>query len=71
MTTLTIVDPEIERRLEALGVETDAQKTEFLGQVLMKMLDDLEDVRAAEEELSNPGPRYSLAEVEREFDQDG
>ena len=70
MMTLTI-DSEIEQRLEALGAETEAKKTELLKRALLEALEDLEDLRMAEAELSNPGPRYSLDEVEREFGLDG
>ena len=61
------IDSDIDKRLEALGATTDQSKAALLRKAVLEALEDLEDVRAAEEILSRPGKRYSLEEVEREF----
>jgi len=66
MLTMTI-DADIEERLEALGARTAESKSALLRNVLLPALEDLEDVRMAEEFLANPGKRYTLEEVEREL----
>jgi len=66
MLTMTI-EPEIEKRLEDLGAETDVKKTALLKQALLAALEDLEDVQMAERVLAEPGRRYTLEEVEQEL----
>jgi predicted DNA-binding protein len=61
------VDRDIEERLETLGARTESSKTALIRKVVVEMLEELEDVRMAEEVLANPGRRYTLEEVEREF----
>ena len=61
------VDPEIERRLEALGAETEASKAALLRQAVLEGLEDLEDWRLVQERLSHQEAEYSLDEIEREF----
>ncbi len=65
------VDRDIEARLETLGATTESSKTDLLRKVVLEMLEELEDVRMAEDVLANPGRRYTLEEVEREFGLDG
>ncbi len=65
------VDRDIEERLETLGAKTESSKTSLLRKAVIEVLQELEDVRMAEEVLANPGRRYSLEEVEREFGLDG
>ena len=62
-----IIEPEIETRLEVLGATTEESKLALLRKTLLSALEDLEDLRMAEEVLANPGKRYSLEEVEREL----
>ncbi len=65
------VDPEIEDRLEKLGAESEAVKMSLLRKAVLEKLEELEDVRMAEEVLARPGRRYSLETVERELGLDG
>jgi predicted DNA-binding protein len=65
------VDHDIEDRLESLGAKTESSKTALLRKVVVEMLEELEDVRMAEDVLASPGRRYTLEEVEREFGLDG
>lgn len=65
------VDHDIEARLESLGAKTESSKTALLRKMVVEMLEELEDVRMAEDVLANPGRRYTLDEVEREFGLDG
>ncbi len=65
------VDRDIEERLETLGAKTESSKTSLLRKAVIEVLEELEDIRMAEDVLANPGRRYSLAEVEREFGLDG
>lgn len=66
MLTMTI-DPEIEKRLEDLGAESDGKKAALVKQALLAALEDLEDVRMAERVLAEPGERFTLEEVEQEL----
>ena len=61
------IDQETERRLEALGARTEAAKADLLRQAIANALEDLEDVRLAEERLARPEQRYTLEEVERDL----
>jgi hypothetical protein len=65
------VDRDIEERLESLGAKTESGKTALLRKVVVEMLEELEDIRMAENVMANPGRRYTLEEVEREFGLDG
>jgi predicted DNA-binding protein len=62
-----IIDPDIERRLEALGANTEASKAALLRQAVLEGLEDLEDLQLVEERLSRPEKEYSLEEVERDL----
>ena len=59
------IDPDIEKRLEALGTKTAISKTDFVRQAMLDALEDLEDAVVAEERLMNPGKEYSMEEAER------
>ncbi len=61
------VDRDIEERLESLGAKTESGKTALLRKVVVEMLEELEDIRMAENVMANPGRRYTLEEVEQEF----
>jgi predicted DNA-binding protein len=61
------IDADIERRLEALGADSEASKAALLRKAVLEGLEDLEDLRLVEERLSRPEREYSLEEVEREF----
>ena len=63
MSTVVPLTPDIIRRLEALGVTDDSERRELILRAIEEALQDLEDVRAAEEVLSNPGKTYSLGEM--------
>ena len=62
--------PEIEKRLEALAKKTGRSKSFYAREAIIDLLDDLEDVYLAERRLALGGERVSLAEVEREFEDD-
>ena len=61
------IDPETEKRLEALGARTHSAKATLLQRAISNALEDLEDIRLAEERLADPAKRYSLEEVERDL----
>jgi len=66
------IDPEIDRRLEALGATTDKSKVELVRTRLLEALDeDLADVQLAIARLENPGRRWSQDELEQELGLDG
>jgi RHH-type rel operon transcriptional repressor/antitoxin RelB len=66
------IDPEINRRLEALGATTDKSKAELVRARLLEALDeDLADVQLAVARLENPGRRWSQDELEQELGLDG
>jgi RHH-type rel operon transcriptional repressor/antitoxin RelB len=66
------IDPEINRRLEALGATTDKSKVELARTRLLEALDeDLADVRLAIARMENPGRRWSQDELEQELGLDG
>lgn len=60
-----ILDSELEKRLEALEITTDDAKAAFVREALLEALEDMEDVRLAEECLARPEKEYSLDEAER------
>jgi len=66
------IDPEINRRLEALGATTDKSKAELVRTRLLEALDeDLADVQLAVARIENPGRRWSQGELEQELGLDG
>lgn len=65
------IDPELEKRLEALGAKTETSKADFVRQAMMDALDEWEDAAVAEERLRNPGREYSMEEAERILGVDG
>ncbi len=62
------IEPAIERRLEALGAKTDHSKTALLRKTLHQALEDLEDLRIAEQRLEHPERRWTQEELEQGLD---
>lgn len=65
------LDPEIEKRLETLAVQTGMSTDDHVREALLSYIEDLEDGAIAAERLRNPGKRWTLDEVERELGLDG
>ncbi len=61
------LDPEIEKRLEALAKKTGRTKTFYAREAILTHLEDLEDIYLAEERLNRPAKSYSAGEVKREL----
>ncbi|MEM7143629.1 MAG: DUF6290 family protein [Verrucomicrobiota bacterium] len=63
------LDPEIEKRLEALAKKTGRTKTFYAREAILEHLDNLEDIYLAKQRLQErPGKTYSAKEVKRELD---
>lgn len=63
MSTVVSLTPKIIRRFEDLGVTNERERRLLVLQAIEEALQDLEDVRAAEETLSRPERTYSLSEM--------
>jgi predicted DNA-binding protein len=66
MTTVQIPD-EIAHEVEAWARAAGTDAETFVREAIIARLEDLEDVRIAEERLADPQPTYSLDEVKRHF----
>lgn len=63
------LDAEIEESLEALGAMTERSKLQLARERLLAALhEDLEDLRTAQDRLSNPARRWSQEELEQGLD---
>jgi RHH-type rel operon transcriptional repressor/antitoxin RelB len=68
---LAIKLPEdIEARLTALAAKTGRTKTFYAKEAILEHLDDMEDKYLAINRLENPGKRWTLDEMEQDFDLD-
>ena len=61
------IDSETEERLEALGAHTASARTALLKKAIGCALEDLEDIKLAQERLARPARRHSLEELERDL----
>ena len=61
---------EIEKRLADLAAKTGRTKTFYAKEAILEHLDDMEDKYLAVTRLENPGKRFSLDEMEQDFDVD-
>ncbi len=59
------LDTDIERRLEALGAKTRSSKTDLARRALLGGLEDMADVRLAEQRLTQEERSWTLEELER------
>ncbi len=64
MLVLTL-DPEIQRHLEALGATSEAGKTRLARKAVLEALEDMADLRLAEQRLAKPERSWTLEEIER------
>lgn len=62
---LISVERDIEQRLEALGATDKTRKSALVRRALLELLEDLEDLKVAEERYTLDEPEYSQEEVER------
>lgn len=63
------IDPELEKRLEALGAHSDSTKATLARDRLIEALDeDLQDLRLAKERLAQPARRWTQEELEQGVD---
>jgi RHH-type rel operon transcriptional repressor/antitoxin RelB len=61
---------DIEARLTALAAKTGRTKTFYAKEAILEHLDDMEDKYLAINRLENPGKRWTLDEMEQDFDLD-
>ncbi|MCP4661414.1 MAG: CopG family transcriptional regulator [bacterium] len=59
------LDSDIERRLEALGASTESSKTAWLKKAVLGALEEMEDLRMAEERLARPEREWTHDEVKK------
>ncbi|MCP4664003.1 MAG: TraY domain-containing protein [bacterium] len=64
------LDPETERRLEALAARTRRTKSYYARKAITEALDEWEDIAIAIERIENPAKRYTMEEVEQMLDLD-
>lgn len=62
------LDPETEKRLDALAKKTGRTKTFYARQAILEHLEDLEDIYLATERLLRPAKIYSAENVKHELD---
>ncbi|MES2997571.1 MAG: DUF6290 family protein [Verrucomicrobiota bacterium] len=61
------LDPEIEKRLEALAKRTGRTKTFYAREAILEHLEDLEDAYLATSRVQLPTKTYSADEVKHEL----
>ena len=61
---------EIEARLAALAAKTGRTKTFYAREAILEHLDEMEDKYLAIDRMENPGKRWTLNELEQDFDVD-
>jgi RHH-type rel operon transcriptional repressor/antitoxin RelB len=61
---------DIEARLTALAAKTGRTKTFYAKEAILEHLDDMEDKYLAISRLENPSKRWTLDEMEQDFDLD-
>jgi RHH-type rel operon transcriptional repressor/antitoxin RelB len=59
---------DIEARLTALAAKTGRTKTFYAKEAILEHLDDMEDKYLAISRLENPSKRWTLDEMEQDFD---
>ena len=62
------LDPETEKRLDALAKKTGRTKTFYARQAILEHLEDLEDIYLAKERLLRPAKIYTAENVKHELD---
>ena len=62
------LQPETERRLNALAKQTGRTKTYYAREAILRYLDDMEDQYIALDRLEHPRRRWTLEELERRRD---
>jgi predicted DNA-binding protein len=61
------LDPETAERLERLAREAGTTPASFALEAIREQIEEMEDVRIAQERLATPGRPYSAEEVKREL----
>ena len=59
---------DIEERLANLAKMTGRTKSFYIREAVLEKLEDLEDIYIAERRIENPGPIWTMEEMEREID---
>jgi len=62
------LQPETERRLNALAKQTGRTKTYYAREAILRYLDDMEDQYIALDRLEHSGKRWTLEELEQRRD---
>ena len=61
------LQPEIEKRLDALAKKTGRTKTFYAREAILQHLEDMEDYYLAADAARNPGRVYTSDEAKREL----
>lgn len=69
MVTITL-DPELERRLEALAKKAGRTKDDFAREAILRLIEDEDDYRQAILELDRAEPRVTLDEMKKRLGMD-
>jgi RHH-type rel operon transcriptional repressor/antitoxin RelB len=65
------LEPELEQRLAVVAAKTGHSPADMAREAVLEMIEDREDLAAAEAVLANPGRRWTLEEIEAELDLKG
>ena len=60
--------PEVEKSLHALAEERGRSEVALVQDLIERLIEDAQDIKAAEAARQVPGRRWSLAELERGLD---
>ena len=61
------LDPDVERRLDALARMTGRTKSFYVRALIEENLEDIEDRYIAEARLEKPGPTFTSRQVRKEL----
>lgn len=62
------LEPELEQRIQAIAAKSGHSTAELAREAIIEMIEDQEDLAAAEAVLQNPGRIWTMDEVARELD---
>jgi RHH-type rel operon transcriptional repressor/antitoxin RelB len=65
------LEPEIERRLQALVDRSGRSKEEHIRVAILDHLEEMEDLQIARERLQQPARRWSMEEAEQQLGVEG
>jgi RHH-type transcriptional regulator, rel operon repressor / antitoxin RelB len=65
------LEPELEKRLDAIAAKTGRTKSYYVRLAIRELIEDWEDTAAAIAALEKPGKRWSMEEVAGTLDLEG